>query len=219
MCIRDSCYVGAFKLGFWLNLLAGPLEVDPVAQPVVAPGAPNIDNADAGAGADVAAVGNDGPDAPPLQPKLVAGTLLWQGQDGLIGRLVDIMYSVLGKWEWDKVDRDVLLTQCLIPITQQLTILLLGPICAYLGWSTLLSALTRSRGGAGIICKLPFQTTQARGLQCILLFSIGATIYPLTPTFVSSFFSSFVQQCRLSDWSRRTCTEDSSTGASPSPQS
>ncbi len=157
------CYVGAFKLGFWLNLLAGPLEVDPAAQPVVAPGAPNVDNA-ADAGAGVAEFGNGGPDAPPLQPEPVA----WQGQDGLIGRSVDIMYAVLGKWEWDKVDRDVLLTQCLIPITQQLTILLLGPICAYLGWSTLLSALTRGRGSAGIICKLLLQTTQARGLQCIL---------------------------------------------------
>ena len=182
------CYVGAFKLGFWLNLLAGPLEVDPAAQPDVAPGAPNIDNADAGAGADVAEVGNDGPDAPPLQPELVAGTLLWQGQDGLIGRLVDIMYAVLGKWEWDKVDRDILLTQCLIPITQQLTILLLGPICAYLGWSTLLSALTRGRGSAGIIRKLLLQTTQARGLQCILLFSIGATcIRSHPPSFRLSF--------------------------------
>ena len=145
------CYVGAFKLGFWLNLLAGPLEVDPAAQPVVAPGAPNVDNA---ADANVAEVGNGGPDAQPQQPEPATDTLLWQGHDGLIGRLVDTMYAVLGKWEWDKVDRDVLLTRSLIPITQQLTILLLGPICAYLGWSTLLSALTRGRGSAGIIRKL-----------------------------------------------------------------
>jgi len=143
------CYLGAFKLGFWLDLIAGPpQEPDAAAQLAALRGALNVANAAGDAGG-----GNNAAEAPPIQPEPVAAPLQWQGRDGFVGRMVDSMFEVLGNWEWDKVDRDILLTQTLIPITQQLLILFAGPIVAYLGWSALLSALTHGRGSAGIICK------------------------------------------------------------------
>ena len=154
------CYHGAFKLGFWLDLIAGPpQEADAAAQPQPAAngGAPNVVNA----AANDADGDNGAVEEPQIQPEPVTAPLHWQGQDGFVGRMVDTMFVVLGKWEWDKVDRDILLAQTLLPITQQLLILLVGPIFAYLGWSALLSALTHGRGSAGIICKLLCQASES----------------------------------------------------------
>ena len=205
------CYHGAFKLGFWLDLLAGPpQEPDAAAQPQPAANGdvPNAVNA----AANDADGDNGAAEEPQIEPEPVAAPLHWQGQDGFVGRMVDTMFAVLGKWEWDKVDRDILLTQTLVPITQQLLILLVGPIFAYLGWFALLSALTHGRGSAGIICKL----SRLYVLFCLLSISWKTDL--LTRLCSSPLLWS-QQKCHSLDWSRRMSTDASSTDASPPPPS
>ena len=125
---------------------AGAVAVAGAGAPPVAPNNAN-NGADGGNGNDVATDHE-------IAPALASSPMPLQGKDGLVARFSSALYAILGKWEWDKVDRDILLGQSLVPLVQQLLILFVGPIVAFLGWSKLLSFLTRGRGRAGIICKL-----------------------------------------------------------------
>eukprot|EP00562_Extubocellulus_spinifer_P003665 CAMPEP_0178537610 /NCGR_PEP_ID=MMETSP0696-20121128/36682_1 /TAXON_ID=265572 /ORGANISM="Extubocellulus spinifer, Strain CCMP396" /LENGTH=1644 /DNA_ID=CAMNT_0020169851 /DNA_START=16 /DNA_END=4953 /DNA_ORIENTATION=- len=162
------CFINAFKSEFWLNIVF-------VGDPAAAGGGVADAAAGAGAGAGAAPVapnnanndadgGDDNDDASDheVAPSLASSPMRLQGKDGLVARFSSVLYAILGKWEWDKVDRDILLGQSLVPLVQQLLILFVGPIVAFLGWSKLLSFLTRGRGRAGII--LPYVGFVERGL-------------------------------------------------------
>merc|ERR1712071_507183 len=54
--------------------------------------------------------------------------LQWQGRNGKIGVFVRVIINIFSNWEWDKVDREILLDEVLVPITMQLLLTITAPL-------------------------------------------------------------------------------------------
>lgn len=57
-------------------------------------------------------------------------TFTWQGKDGAIAHAVESMTAFTLGWEWDKVDKQLLLQDCALPIAKHLMIACAVPIAA-----------------------------------------------------------------------------------------
>jgi E3 ubiquitin-protein ligase MARCH6 len=56
----------------------------------------------------------------------------WQGKDGRVSQFFNVWRSVLFDWEWESVDRTVLLDEFAFPILKQIVIALLGSFSSFL---------------------------------------------------------------------------------------
>jgi len=130
------CYAGAFGRGFWREVrqiaidgIAGgapPAEGDNNIAPGRQQGQGNNvvpPNNEAGAGAD-----NN--NHTPSVSDAINNLESWQGKNGAVSIFAETMFAVLVKQEWDKIDQFAMLHDFLIPLTRQLLILFLAPICA-----------------------------------------------------------------------------------------
>ncbi len=66
---------------------------------------------------------------------------IWQGENGIVHRFVDTLWSVVVNQEWDKVNRAVLLGDSTLPISRKLLFLLAIPTVASFGCTGLLQVI------------------------------------------------------------------------------
>lgn len=55
-------------------------------------------------------------------------TGVWQGNDGRVQQFSEVIFSVLARWEWDKVEHVPLLEEFAVPIVRQLSLSLMVPL-------------------------------------------------------------------------------------------
>jgi len=97
----------------------------------------------------------------------------WQGKDGRVAAAFSIFSSVVGKWQWDRVDPKILLADGVIPITKHLMILLVVPsiLCIALVWSV-------RDSGVGVV--VPVFGLVSRGMYRMVVFralvAVSATV-------------------------------------------
>eukprot|EP00977_Amphora_coffeiformis_P013576 scaffold3586_cov164-Amphora_coffeaeformis.AAC.27 len=53
--------------------------------------------------------------------------LRWQGKHGRLASFYETLWRVLYRWEWDKVDGTVLLSQCALPVSFELALIVFAP--------------------------------------------------------------------------------------------
>uniref|UniRef100_A0A7S2MEA0 RING-type E3 ubiquitin transferase n=1 Tax=Helicotheca tamesis TaxID=374047 RepID=A0A7S2MEA0_9STRA len=155
------CYVGAFTKEFWAAIGVG------------IGGANVLNNQNDLAGADVAGRENAVNDARNAGAGIVPGeqnrhVMKWQGENGHIARSFEIFWAALRNWEWDKVDGVTLLKECTIPIARQLSIALLSPLLAYVGFLALYRVVSGGRDAVGIV--LPIVGFVEKGVYQMFLF-------------------------------------------------
>lgn len=131
-----SCYVGAFQKDFWIKIrqlaidgIAGGAVIERVEARNEAP-QQRARNNDEGANNEAAAL-NDNNNGGLINPETKKGTSSsWQGDDGFVATFAITMYAIMIKQEWDKINQIALLSDFLVPVTQQLCMMLLAPACA-----------------------------------------------------------------------------------------
>lgn len=116
------CYCGVFTWNFWANIFAGDAPLDAEAG--------ERDMRQAGGRAAAAMVAED-PDS------------TWQGEEGKIGRFINILSSVIFRWEWECVDHEVLLKDCSFAVVKHVATSLLAPSVAFLTWLFALSLVNQ----------------------------------------------------------------------------
>lgn len=113
------CYFKIFTKRFWVDIAMG----DPA----------NADgNQDAAAAAvrrrqNDAARNNDRNRGNNSQISGIDAVLCWQGEDGAIGRCFRAFTTFIVGWEWDKLDEEAMLRDCVMPICRHLFIACLAP--------------------------------------------------------------------------------------------
>jgi len=121
-CWAAICYTGVFTKDFWMRF-RGALEANENAQNAAGAANGAANNAANGAGNFDENNQNDGVGIAPNNHHLQ-----WQGENGKIGQFLSVIIPVFSNWEWDKVDRDILLDEVLLPITKQLLMTLFSPV-------------------------------------------------------------------------------------------
>lgn len=111
------CSFNVFTKEFWANIGNGMLDAPPNGE-----GARRADRH-----------GDDGHDDDHV--------LRWQGKHGRLSRCFSICRAVLSDWEWENVDHVVLLSECVIPISKNLGVLLVAPAVCCLGWFWFMSSM------------------------------------------------------------------------------
>jgi hypothetical protein len=164
-------YANAFTRQFWYNLANAAFEDDDVGQ---------------GNGRAHRAPGVDA-----LGPGAGDGEYLdhWQGQNGRVGRFIGVIKAVLLKWEWDRVDPDILVYHFLLPIVQTLCISLISPATFYASWH--LASMADRRETLGVI--VPYFGRIEEGVYRLLVFRIYMIL-----TFGCQFMLGL--QSQLKDW-------------------
>jgi E3 ubiquitin-protein ligase MARCH6 len=164
-------YSNAFTRQFWYNLANEAFEDDDVGQ--------NNGRAPRAPGDNV------------LAPGAGDGEHLdyWQGQNGRVGRFIGVVKAVVLKWEWDRVDPDILVHHFLLPIVQTLGISLLAPITFYASWH--LASMAGRHETSGVI--VPYFGRIEEGMYRLLIFRICMIL-----TFGCQFMVGF--QSQLKDW-------------------
>jgi len=76
----------------------------------------------------------------------------WQGKDGIIFRVVQLLYSILYNQEWDKVDHVMLIEEFSLPVIRQLFVVFCLPLLIFMVAESLFSGLLQSKEDF-IICK------------------------------------------------------------------
>ena len=161
-------YFRVFTKRFWSNIGNGILE-----PPVDENGIPRN------------AINNNANDE--VGDGLVNGIRRWQGRNGRVARFFGIWKSVLCSWEWDTVDREILLDEFARPAAKQMASALVGSALSF----HLVYALV-----------LKFTPLEAEGAS--RKFSFMNESFPLLFLFQSSCCFSIVfslsMQCRLLVW-------------------
>ena len=105
------CYAGLFTKGFWSRFrrMLGANE--------------NVQNLRGGLNGNRNLVEEDNG----LGTRFNEEEIPWQGKDGKIAQFYTIVASILSKWEWEKIDHRILLTNVLYPITRQLFVTIVTP--------------------------------------------------------------------------------------------
>jgi E3 ubiquitin-protein ligase MARCH6 len=155
---------GIFTRAFWANIGNG------ILQPVEG-NAARVNNVNGDPANPDQAAGNDGLDTG------------WQGMTGRVASFFIIWRSVLLKWEWDTVNRVVLLDEFARPITRQVASTLVG---SSLSWQFILyfaPLVFQVQKGAFIV---PFLGEVERSLFRIMLFRI-CTVLHVTVQICSAF--------------------------------
>lgn len=75
---------------------------------------------------------------------------IWQGKDGAIARAVESIKAFTSGWEWDKVDKQLLLEDCAFPISKHLAIAFAIPVAALPFAASLTKAAGRQIGATAI---------------------------------------------------------------------
>ena len=70
----------------------------------------------------------------------------WQGRDGVVARCVASIKAFVVGWEWDKVDRQALLSDFAVPVTKHLGIAFVFPVSTLFIAASFLRAFGRSIG-------------------------------------------------------------------------
>lgn len=98
----------------------------------------------------------------------------WQGENGVLYRLVHTFASVVFHSEWDKVDRTVLLDDSTVLIVRQLLLTFLGPSSAYFAFLFVGRGLTRDLSGICCGQDLPqIHYSNAQKMMLYRFFTIG----------------------------------------------
>ena len=147
------CYFQMFTKRFWADLIIGEGRANANADE-------NQDNEPDGARQD-----GDGGRNNPARNNNVAGgedneaqvpvateppKFVWQGKDGAIARAAESIKAFASGWEWDKVDKQLLLEDCAIPISKHLAIAYAIPVAALPFAASLTKAAGRPIGSAAI---------------------------------------------------------------------
>ena len=130
------CYLAAFRKVFWLDLFFENIDEPDRVVPEPAANEDNIDN--------------DRTENNGANELAKDWSLPWQGGNGRIACFFRTLLSVVGRWEWDKVDKVVLLRAVSFPVFRQLLITLFGPILAHLSLASVLSMVTRGHSTTDI---------------------------------------------------------------------
>ena len=124
------CYCSVFTWDFWANIFVGDAPLDAEAEDR------DIRHVhQAGGRAAAAMVAGDTPDDPDEST--------WQGEDGKIGRFISTLSSTLLRWEWERVDHEVLLKDCSFTVARHVITSLLAPSVAFLTWLFALSLVNQ----------------------------------------------------------------------------
>ena len=75
---------------------------------------------------------------------------IWQGKDGAIARAVESIKAFTSGWEWDKVDKQLLLEDCAVPISKHLAIAFAIPVAALPFAASLTKTAGRQMGATAI---------------------------------------------------------------------
>jgi len=133
------CYFSLFTRRVWGDIIFG----EPVA------GANMNNNNDAN---DMPRqLFNDGADGAPAENDAAGSPSgrtgpAWQGRDGVVARCVASIKAFVVGWEWDKIDRQALLSDFAVPVAKHLGIAFVFPVSVLFLAASFLSALGRSIG-------------------------------------------------------------------------
>ena len=128
------CYFSLFTRRVWGDIIFG--------EPLPVAGA-NMNNVDA----------NDRPrqlfddgeaDGAPAENDAAGTGPVWQGRDGVVARCVASIRAFVVGWEWDKIDRQALLSDFAVPVTKHLGTAFVFPVSVLFLAASFLSALGRS---------------------------------------------------------------------------
>jgi E3 ubiquitin-protein ligase MARCH6 len=139
------CFHSVFTKQFWVNFGNAAFEADG-------------DNANA-------------PNADP--PDNANGHVSWQGsENGRIARFFNVLQAAMLRGQWDRVDPDVLLVECVIPIAMQVGLALCVPIVSYGASASILSYIEHHHLLDGVFQMFAFRALCATtiGTQCLVVF-------------------------------------------------
>ncbi|KAL7513840.1 hypothetical protein ACHAXN_011071 [Cyclotella atomus] len=68
----------------------------------------------------------------------------WQGEDGAIGRCFTSFFTFVAGWEWDKLDEEAMLRNCVTPICRQLLVACLAPTIVTLHATSFYNAVAKT---------------------------------------------------------------------------
>jgi E3 ubiquitin-protein ligase MARCH6 len=128
------CYFKLFTKRFWADLTAGDVPA----------------NADGNQDAAAAALRrrNDAARNNPQQGNNTqdanAAASSWQGEDGAIGRCFTSFFTFAVGWEWDKLDEEAMLRNCVTPICRQLLLAFIAPTVATLLVTSFYNAIAKT---------------------------------------------------------------------------
>ena len=146
------CYFQMFTMKFWSDLIIGrgQANADDEDQPNVGAGQGGRNNA--GGDNNIAQGANAANTGESTQG------FIWQGQDGVIARIVVSIKAVSSGWEWDKVDKQLLLRDCALPVSKHIAIACVVPVAAVLFPRLLVNAVGKKLGST-IIFRIAAITT------------------------------------------------------------
>jgi E3 ubiquitin-protein ligase MARCH6 len=112
------CYFELFTKKFWTDLAVGDVQANA--------------NGDAGGARQRRVDDAAGNNARQRDDSQVSGAdsqniLSWQGEEGAIGRCFKALVTFAVGWEWDKLDKEAMLQDCVLPIFRQLLVACLAP--------------------------------------------------------------------------------------------
>lgn len=146
------CYFQMLTIKFWSDLIIGRGQVndDDEDQPNVGAGQGGRNN---GGGDNNIAQGANAANTGESTPGFI-----WQGQDGIIARVVVSIKAFSSGWEWDKVDKQLLLHDCALPLSKHIAIACVVPVAAILFARLLVNAIGQKLGST-IIFRIAAVTT------------------------------------------------------------